>query len=170
MLQRLLCAVEASRIGLAVSSGRTIRVRDMAIVVAWRFSWRCARRARPCRRGRCDLHAVQFGVDAVAASSSSWVPCSATTPSLSTMILLASRIVRQAVRDGDDRAPFHQPLEPLDHEPLGFGVERGGRLVEDQDRRVADDGARDADALALATRQRESAFADHRVVAVRHAR
>ena len=49
----------------------------------------------------------------------------------------------------------------------GFGlhVERAGGLVEDQDRRVLQDGAGDGDALALAARQRGAALADHELVA-----
>ena len=49
-------------------------------------------------------------------------------------------------------------------------VERGGRLVQDEDRRVADDRARDPDPLALAARERQPALADHRVVPVGHLR
>ena len=48
---------------------------------------------------------------------------------------------------------------------LAFGVERRGRLVEQQQRRVAQNGARDGDALALAARQRDAALADRRVEA-----
>ena len=36
---------------------------------------------------------------------------------------------------------------------LALGIERAGRLVEQQDRRVAQDGAGERDALALAARQ-----------------
>ena len=42
----------------------------------------------------------------------------------------------QAVRDHDGRAPAHQLLERRLDQPLGLGVERGGGLVEDQDRRI----------------------------------
>ena len=48
---------------------------------------------------------------------------------------------------------------------LGLDVERAGRLVEDQDRRVLEDGAGDGEALALAARQRGAALADDEVVA-----
>ena len=50
---------------------------------------------------------------------------------------------------------------------LGRRVDRGGRVVEDQDPRVDDERARDRDPLALAARERDPALADHRVVAVR---
>ena len=35
---------------------------------------------------------------------------------------------------------------------LGFAVERGGRFIEQQDRRVLQEGARNRDALPLAAR------------------
>ena len=66
--------------------------------------------------------------------------------------------------DQPARAPGRQVLE---HAPLGLGVERRGRLVEDQDRRVLQHRARDRDALALAGRELRAALAERRVVAVR---
>ena len=53
------------------------------------------------------------------------------------------------------------------HQRLALGVERAGRLVEQQDRRVAQDGAGDGDALALAAGQRHAALAEQGVVALR---
>ena len=50
------------------------------------------------------------------------------------------------------------------------GVDRRGGVVEHQDRGVGEHRPRDGDALALATREREPALADHGVVAVRRAR
>ena len=52
----------------------------------------------------------------------------------------------------------------LDRE-LDLAVERGRRLVEDQDRRVLQHHAREGDALALAARELDAALADVRVVA-----
>ncbi len=46
-------------------------------------------------------------------------------------------------------------------------VDRGGRVVEDQDARVDREGARDRDPLPLAARERDAALADHRLVALR---
>ena len=61
--------------------------------------------------------------------------------------------------------PCPQPVErPLDAR-FGLDVERAGGLVEDQDRRVLEDGARDGEALALAAGQRGAALADDEVVA-----
>jgi hypothetical protein len=66
---------------------------------------------------------------------------------------------------GDDqrRASLHQPLERLLHQPLAFGVERAGRLVEQQDRRVAQQRAGDRDALALPAREPRPALAEEGV-------
>src|SRR5580698_7862065 len=55
----------------------------------------------------------------------------------------------EAVRDGDDGSSLHETLESLDHEPLRFCVERRGRLVEDKNRCVANDGASNSDSLPL---------------------
>ena len=56
----------------------------------------------------------------------------------------------QPVRDGDGGAALAQMRDRVLHQPLGFGIERRGRLVEQDDRRVLDQRARDRDALALA--------------------
>ena len=71
---------------------------------------------------------------------------------------------RQAVGDGDHRAPFHQGVERLLDRRLDLGVERAGRLVEDQDRRVLEDQPGDRDALALAAGELHAALADVGVV------
>ena len=65
---------------------------------------------------------------------------------------------------GEDqrRAALHQPVERLLDHRLVFGVDRGQRLVEHQDRRVAQQGAGDGDALALAAGEADAALADHR--------
>ncbi len=56
--------------------------------------------------------------------------------------------------------PCHQPVEGGLDLALALGVEGRGGLVEEQDRRVLQDGARDRDALALAARERHAALAD----------
>ena len=74
---------------------------------------------------------------------------------------------RQAVRDDQRGAALHQPVQRLLHRALGFAVQRRGGLVEDQDRRVLVDRARDRQALALAARQLAAVVADERVQALR---
>ena len=68
---------------------------------------------------------------------------------------------RKTVGDRDHGAPAHQPAERLADRFLGFAVERGGGFVEQQDRRVLQEGARNRDALPLAARQLDAAVADH---------
>ena len=75
----------------------------------------------------------------------------------------------QAVGDHERGAAHHQVVERVEDHGLGLGVDRRGRLVEDQDRRVADEGARDADALALAARELRAALAELGLVARRAA-
>src|SRR3954470_11585799 len=73
---------------------------------------------------------------------------------------------RQAVGDRDRGPALRQPVERRLHVALGLGVERAGGLVEDQHRRVAQDRARDRDALLLAAGEAVAALADDRVVAL----
>ena len=54
-------------------------------------------------------------------------------------------------------------LDRLHHAVLGCGVQRAGRFVQHQHRRVVVQRARDADALALAAREADAALADHGV-------
>jgi hypothetical protein len=55
------------------------------------------------------------------------------------------------VEDADQRGAARQCLvDQSDHDGAVVGVERGGRLVEQQDRIVGDEAARDVDALLLA--------------------
>ena len=72
----------------------------------------------------------------------------------------------QAVGDDEGGAACAQAVDRFLDARLGLDVERAGRLVEHQDRRVLEDGAGDRDALALAARQLAAALADERVVAV----
>ena len=62
---------------------------------------------------------------------------------------------------------WRERLQPL--EELGFAahVEMRGRLVQEQDLGLADQGAREADRLLLAAGQAASAFGDRHVVAQR---
>src|SRR5262249_21279842 len=53
---------------------------------------------------------------------------------------------------------------------FGGGIERGGRLVEDQDPRILEDRARNRDALLLSARELQPALAHPRFVAVGKAR
>src|SRR6266545_6510033 len=71
---------------------------------------------------------------------------------------------REPVGDHEDGAVRHQPLDRLLHQPLGLRVERAGGLVEYQDRRIAQQGARDRDALPLPAAEPGPALAQQRGV------
>src|SRR5262245_51590856 len=59
----------------------------------------------------------------------------------------------EAMRDRDHRLAGHESAEALLDGGLDLAVERRGRLVEHQDRRVLEDDAGDRDALALSARE-----------------
>ena len=66
--------------------------------------------------------------------------------------------------------PCVRPLQ-RGHDAASVAASRlGGRLVEDQDRRVLEDRPGDRQPLPLAARERRAALADDRVVALRQAR
>ena len=74
------------------------------------------------------------------------------------------------VRHDEHRPPAHEAAERvLDHR-LVLGIDRGERLVQQQDRRIAQQRAGNGDALALPAREADAALADHRVVALRQPR
>ena len=73
---------------------------------------------------------------------------------------------RQAVRDDDCCPPSHQRPERALDQRFALGIERARRFVEDQNRRVLQDRARDRDALALAARELDAALTHECVVAV----
>ena len=52
------------------------------------------------------------------------------------------------------------------HLALGFRIERRGRLVEQQNWRILQHGARDGEALALAARELHAKLADRRLIAL----
>ncbi len=72
---------------------------------------------------------------------------------------------REPVRDGDHGLAFHQRAEARLDRGFHFAVERRGRFVEDEDRRVLENDARDGDALALAAGELDAALADMGLVA-----
>ena len=72
----------------------------------------------------------------------------------------------EAVGDHQHGALAHQPVDRLLHQPLGFGVERAGGLVEDEDRRVAQQRAGDGDPLPLTAGEPGAPLAEHGVEAL----
>ena len=74
------------------------------------------------------------------------------------------------MRNDQRRAAFHQSGQSRGDRRLGFRIELGGRLVQDEDRRVLEDRARDGEPLALPAGEPTGVFPDRCVVARRHLR
>ena len=74
---------------------------------------------------------------------------------------------RQPVREDEGGAALHQPVERLLDDRLVLRVHRGQRLVEDQDRRIAEQRTGDGDALPLPAGELDAPFPDHGGVALR---
>ena len=72
----------------------------------------------------------------------------------------------EAVGDDERGAPLDQLGQGLLDQVLGLHVHRRGRVVQDEDARVEQQGARDGDALLLAAGEGHAALADPGVVAV----
>ena len=73
---------------------------------------------------------------------------------------------RAAVGDQQRRAPGHVLAQSVVDRLLDRRVHGAGGVVEDQDRRVREDCARERDPLPLPAREREAALADHGLVSL----
>ena len=101
-----------------------------------------------------------------ARTSSSCVPRSTMRPFSSTRIWSASRTVEIRCETMIDVRSRMTPRSRRQDLLLGVRVHRRQRIVQDQDRRVDHQRARERRALLLPARQRDAALADHRVVAL----
>ena len=68
---------------------------------------------------------------------------------------------RRPVGHGQHRRPLTERDDVAADLTLGFGVERAGHLVQDQQLRPADEGTGQGDTLALATRTAGLPWSDH---------
>src|SRR6202023_2044773 len=75
---------------------------------------------------------------------------------------------RKPMRDHEGRPALGDEIERVLNLPFGEGVERRGRLVEDENRRRLQNGSGDRNALLFAAREFQSAFADLRLVTARN--
>ena len=73
---------------------------------------------------------------------------------------------RQPMRNHHRRTSCHGCLQCALHDLLAFGIERAGRFVEQQQRRILQHGTRNRDALALPAGQAHAAFAKEAAIAV----
>ena len=74
---------------------------------------------------------------------------------------------RQAVSNDQRTATAHQLIQCGLDVALGLGIEGRSGLVEDQDRRILQNGTGDGQSLALTARQLDAVFADHGVQTIR---
>ena len=118
------------------------------------------------RRGSRPTAAPRAGIEAALRDQLVMAcPCSTIRPSSSTISRSSAAMVESRCAMAMHRLALHQRVELLLDRRLDLRIERRGRLVEDQDRRVLEEHAGDGDALALAARQLDAALADMRVVA-----
>ena len=117
-----------------------------------------------------ELHPVQAGIGAALRDQASCVPVSMTRPASITTIRSASRTVER-------RWAMTSVVRPRISRVSASWTRRSdsessarGRLVEEQDRRVLEEGAGERDALALAAREPAAGRADAEVVALGQAR
>ena len=73
---------------------------------------------------------------------------------------------REAVGNDEHAAALADVRHVALHDGLRFVVERAGGFVQDEDAGVGEQGARNGNALALATRETAALFAHHSVVAI----
>jgi hypothetical protein len=71
------------------------------------------------------------------------------------------------MRYHDTRLTFHQPVECLEDQLLGRCIQPGTGLVQNQDRRITNDGACNSDSLTLAPGKSNASLARDRVVPFR---
>ena len=73
---------------------------------------------------------------------------------------------RKAMGDREDRAIRHELYKRVLHQLLGYRIERTRRLVENEDRGLADGSASDVEELPLTLREVGTVTLEHRVVSV----
>ena len=121
-------------------------------------------------RTRRELALDQLGVEAAAREQAFMGPGLDQAPGIEHRDQLGVAHRRQPMGDDDGGALAHQLGERVPHLRLADRVEMRGRFVEDQHRRVLEEGAGDRDALALSAGELHAALADAGVEPVGQAR
>ena len=67
---------------------------------------------------------------------------------------------RKPMCDNDRGLSLHETIERIKNQFFRCSIQTGCRLIEDQDRRVANDRTSDRDSLPLTARQRNSTLTD----------
>ena len=126
-----------------------------------------ARPARRALRRRRPGPTAACGTARSAPTARRAVPLSSDAALVDDDDAVGERERRPPVRDQDRRARAGDPPQRRVDLLLDAGVDRRGRVVEQQDPRIGEQRARERDALALTAREREALLADDGVVALR---
>ena len=118
----------------------------------------CQTRLR-ARRADFELQPGEPGVDAALGDQRGVIALLDNPPRLHHQNAVSLQHRRQPMGDHQRRAPGHHVVERGLNLRFVVRVERRRRLVEQQDRRVLENGARDRQALPLPARQRDAALA-----------
>src|SRR4051812_4925492 len=160
--------------GAAVSSGRTISVREIPFPL-WRFPTLRTRLAVDnfiLRDGslfaRIKLRPIEIGVDSALLKQLFMGAAFGDYPSGKHDNLLGIANGGESVSDRDHRLTFHQLFQCVDDELLRFAVERRRGLIHQQDGAIADHDPGYAYSLALTAGECGSALSDDCVVAEGH--
>ena len=96
------------------------------------------------------LARVQFPIPAAVRAQGLVVATFHHAPILDHKDLIGPTDGGEPVSDHEGRAPVHEHLQAFLDQSFGFGVEAGGRLIQDEDSRVGEYRSRDRDSLPLA--------------------
>ena len=114
-----------------------------------------------------ELSIIEAGVEAVLGEEGGVVALFDDLALIQDVDAVGSADGAQAVGDDDGGASCSSRSQALLDQGFGDGVDIGGGLVQDEDARVGQDGAGDADELALADGEVDAAFQDPGLVALR---
>jgi len=114
-----------------------------------------------------ELQPVERGIAATGAQQFFVTAGLHDTPSLNHQDGVGMHDGGQPVRDHQRRAATAKFGDRVLHVAFRLRVERGGRLIEQDDRRIAHQSTRDGDALTLTARKLEAVFADGGIVTQR---
>ena len=127
---------------------------------------RCHVRAGYCRfLDSARLHGDQAGIDAILGQQLLVPPGLHTYPAIQHDDLIGLCHRRETMGNDDRGAVLHQAVERLLNDGLTLRVHVRGGLIEDQDRRIFQDGAGYCETLPLPSRQLLTPLADDGVVA-----
>ncbi len=126
-----------------------------------RASWLCNSVVR-----RCELKRGEAGVETLAAGQRCMGSLLDDAAILNNQNSVGVDHGCEPMGNDNAGAAFRQCLERSLNRRFAFGIQRRGCLIQKQNWRVLENGARDCDALALAAGQGDAAFADRSVQAI----